>query len=200
MKTEVVLIILMSLVGKALAQDIDLTKRYSFAKTYFGVDLNYFPHVPDSYALNSQGAAAAFERASFLTPAFNIGATHFWGHADFFVSIATSPRKFGTDAVNNSIVLRAITGMRVFPWKLQDHTIRPYLGYKFAPIRFNQEDLDQSPYRKTQVKSLFGLGLAYRSPKMYGYLGYDLIPIHLLKSFCRERFQRNRTFPKVCYL
>jgi len=197
MKAKIVLFILVCLVDKAFAQNIDLAKRYNFAKTYFGLDFNFFPNLPDSYLLNKEGEIAAFERTSFLTPAFNIGATHFWGHADFFVSIATSPRKFGTDAVNNSIGLRAITGMRIFPWKLQNHAIRPYLGYKFAPIRFNQEDLDQTPYRRTQVKSLLGLGLAYRSPKMYAYLGYDFIPNSSTEIFLSRTVSAQSDFPKA---
>lgn len=196
MKAKIVLFLLMSLVGNSFAQNLNLKKRYSFAKTYVGLDVNYLPNLPNSFFLNDLGTISPFERASFLTPAINIGATHFWGHADFFVSITTSPRKFGTDELGNSIDLGAITGMRIFPWKLKDHTVRPYLGYKFAPIRFNQEDIDQSPYRKTQVKSLLGLGLAYRSPKMYTYLGYDLIPNSSTEIFLSRTVSAESNFPK----
>ncbi len=169
------------------AQEINLKKRYSFAKSYIGVDLNYFQSLSPSSFLDAQGQVQSLQRSTFFTPAINIGATHFWGHADFFVSIATAPIPTQKDAVANSIGFRAITGMRVFPLPLQEQTIRPYLSYKFAPIRLNQSNIEGENYRKTQVKSLLGGGIAYQTDKIYAYAAYEFIPnsdtdIHIARN------------------
>ncbi|NJK83990.1 MAG: hypothetical protein HC912_09460 [Saprospiraceae bacterium] len=98
-----------------LAQDINLEKRYSFAKSYFGLDFSYFHNLQESVFLDEQNQLQPLERSNFITPAINIGATHFWGHADFFVSIATSSRTLGRrDELDHSIRFRAIQYVRFF--------------------------------------------------------------------------------------
>ncbi len=159
-----------------LAQDIDLNKRYSFARSYFGLDLNYFGNLGESAFLDGQRQLQPLTRSNFVTPALNMGGTHFWGHADFFVSLATSSVKIGRDAVNNSVRFRAITGMRVFPIALEAQKLRPYVSYKFAPIRLNQENVVGESYRTTRVKSMLGGGVAYYSSRLYAYVGYEWIP------------------------
>jgi len=184
---KILTIILTFLVLEGMAQDIDLKRRYSFAKSYFGVDFSYFYNLQQTSFLNRQNLIQELDRNNFITPAINFGATHFWGHADFFVSVATSSKKIRTDEVDNSIRFRAITGMRIFPLAIIEHTIRPYLSYKFAPIRLNQRDLLGENYKRTQVKSILGAGIAYQTPKVYAYLGYEFIPnsetnIHLSRT------------------
>lgn len=159
-----------------LAQEIDFKKRYAFAKSYVGIDFNYFSNLQNSSFINSQDQIQNLQRTNFFTPSINIGGTHFWGHTDFFVSIATSPIKTQSDEVDNSIGFRAITGLRVFPIAIKENAIRPYFSYKFAPIRLNQANINNEQFRKTQVKSIVGGGVAYQTPKFYAYAGYEFIP------------------------
>lgn len=179
-----------------MGQDLDLKKRYSFAKSYFGIDLNYFYNLQSSSFLNQQNEIQSFERSNFISPAINFGATHFWGHADFFVSIATSSRKAKADELDNSIRFRAITGMRIFPLAIKENTLRPYLSYKFAPIRLNQSNLQGENYRKTEVKSIFGAGIAYQTSKIYTHLGYELIPNNQTSIYLSRSQTATSAFPK----
>ncbi len=158
------------------AQEIDFKKRYSFAKSYIGIDFNYFSNLQNSSFIDNQDQIQILQRSNFLTPSINIGGTHFWGHADFFVSLATSPVKFQSDEVENSIGFRAITGMRIFPIAIKENALRPYFSYKFAPIRLNQKNINNEQFRKTQVRSIVGGGLAYQTSKLYAYAGYEFIP------------------------
>ena len=79
--------------------------------------------------LVDEDVVTPFGRSSFVSPAVNIGATHFWGHADFYVSINTVPIKLGDDVVKNSIHMGTFTGLRVYPWAVgEGHGVKPYLG------------------------------------------------------------------------
>lgn len=151
----------------------DLEKRHSFAKAYFGIDMLFTPDYGSSTFLNAEGQTTSFERSGFLTPAFNFGGTHFWGYADFFVSITTSPLSLGEDAVPHSTRYGAQTGFRIYPFPLRDHQLRPYAGYKFSPIRYRQETPTGEKYQITQTRSAFDLGLGYRRPGLYAYLSYN---------------------------
>ena len=193
---EVFTLILTLWVLDGMGQDLDLKKRYSFAKSYFGAEFNYFYNLQPSSFLNGQNEVQTFERNNFITPAINFGATHFWGHADFFVSIATSSRKTSADKLDNSIRFRAITGMRIFPLAIKENSLRPYLSYKFAPIRINQSNAQGENYRKTQVKSILGAGIAYQMPKIYAYLGYDLIPNNQTSIYLSRNQTTTSSFPK----
>jgi len=193
---KILSIILTFLVLEGMAQDLDLKRRYSFAKSYFGVDFNYFYNLQQTSFLSGQNQIQELNRNNFISPAINFGATHFWGHADFFVSVATSSMKIRPDAVNNSIRFRAITGMRIFPLAIKENTIRPYLSYKFAPIRLNQSNLLGENYRRTQVKSILGAGIAYQAPKVYAYLGYEFIPNNETNIFISRTQTATAAFPK----
>lgn len=176
MKDILILLILINSAMTCIAQDIDFKKRHTFAKSYIGFDFNFFPNLQNSNFINEQNQIQNLQRNNFFSPSINIGGTHFWGHADFFVSLATSPLKTQRDEIENSIGFRAITGMRIFPIALKDNALRPYLSYKFAPIRLNQSNIIDEKYRKTQVKSIIGGGVAYQTAKIYAYAGYEFIP------------------------
>lgn len=178
------------------AQDLNLKRRYSFAKSYFGVDFSYSYNLQPSYYLNEQNQIQELRRNDFFLPAFNFGATHFWGHADFFVSVATSSVKIGSDELSNSIKFRAITGVRIFPLAIKENSIRPYLSYKFAPIRLNQNDLSGENYRRTEVKSILGAGIAYQKPRVYAYLGYEFIPNNETNIYLSRSQTAISSFPK----
>ena len=98
----------------------------------------------------------------------NIGATHFWGHADFYVSINTVPIKLGDDAVKNSIHMGTFTGLRVYPWAVgEGQGVKPYLGYKFSPWRYRQGDTPELSYKTTRIKGMVDAGLGWATS--WGY-------------------------------
>ncbi|HKK88299.1 MAG TPA: hypothetical protein VJ917_05575 [Saprospiraceae bacterium] len=153
----------------------DLNKRHSFATSYFGIDAIVVPQLSNSAFLNQQGQEEVLTRSGYLTPAINIGATHFWGHADFFISISTIPISFTEDQLENNIRMGTMTGMRLYPWAIQNEGLRPYIGYRFAPFRLNQKNLLEENYRRTKVKGMGELGLAWQTGAKYIYLGYHRV-------------------------
>lgn len=179
----------------ASAQHLASENRFSFGKAYFGTEVMVFPSVGSSPYLNETGVQDVFNRSAFFIPAINIGATHFWGYADFFVNIA--PRTIPTSEalVDHSFEFRAMTGFRVYPFPTTDNTVRPYLGYKFAPFRLNQEDLDGQDYRLTRVTSILEFGLTYRTPGIYAYAGYNMIMNQDADIFLSRTRSASSSFP-----
>lgn len=153
----------------------DWERRHKFAKTYFGVSNYISPNLSNGTFLNSNTDVQQFDKNGFLSPAINIGATHFWGYADFYVSINTTYIKFGNDEVDNSYSLGTFTGLRIYPLASTENTIRPYLGYKFSPFRYKQSDLSGQNYKFTQVKSVLDIGLGIQLPNFYFTLEYGRV-------------------------
>ncbi len=187
---------LVLITGKSTAQDFDPEKRYSFAKSYYGLDFSYVFNLSESAFLDGSNQLQSLTRNNFITPSLNIGATHFWGYADFFVSISTPPRKSEEDEIDNSIRFGALTGMRLFPSPIEPGKVRPYVSYKFAPIRLIQNAIGNGNYKRTQVKSIFGAGIAYQTPKVYAYLGYEVIPDNETSIYISRDQTTSSSFPK----
>ncbi|MEL7163009.1 MAG: hypothetical protein AAFN92_19780, partial [Bacteroidota bacterium] len=140
---------------------------------YYGFDLNLVPSFGQSNFLNGTNSFEAFRREAFAQPAINFGATHFWGHADIYVSINTISLGGGEQPVETNTRFGTFTGLRVYPWKTQVGTLRPFLGYKFSPIRYRQETLEGTGFRRTSVRGVVDVGLSYQSKNAYFYFGYN---------------------------
>lgn len=153
----------------------DWERRHKFAKTYFGVSNYISPNLSNGTFLNSNGDIQQFNRNGFLSPAINIGATHFWGYADFYVSINTTDIKFENDEIDNGFRLGTFTGFRIYPLVSEENTIRPYLGYKFSPFGYKQSNLSDQNYKFTQVKSVLDIGLGIQLPNFYFTLEYGKV-------------------------
>ena len=151
----------------------DFKHRYKFAKAYFGLDANFVPGYGGSTFIDAQGDLKTFDRQGFAVPAVNIGATHFWGHADFYVSIATVPLGGKDQPVETKTRFGAFTGLRIYPWKSGVGNVRPYIGYKFSPMRYRQWSLEEGSFQRTSVRGVLDVGLAYQSKGGYFYLGYN---------------------------
>jgi len=194
LKHSIFVLLLLCIHLQSNAQDI--SRQHSFAKSYFGLDFIATPSYGESAFLNENGATETFTRNAFLTPAVNIGATHFWGHADLYVSITTAGIKAKKEAVTNGIDFGVFTGLRVYPWAINDNNFRPYVGYKFSPFRFQQEDIDGAAYRKTDIKSVFEVGVGYRLPNFYFFLGYNNVAASDTEIHLSRTTTTQTTFPK----
>ena len=150
----------------------DWEKRHAFAKAYFGAGAYYMPTLNPGAVLGADGNSLAFEKAAFMTPAINIGATHFWGHADFYVSITTTDITFGENTIENNYRLGTFTGLRLYPYPTEVGRVRPYVGYAFSPYRYKQVNPNGEEFKHTAVKSMYNAGLAYQLPSAYITLEY----------------------------
>ena len=174
----------------------DWEKRHQFAKSYFGVSNYIINSLSNGNYLTSSNQIATFEKSGFISPAVNIGATHFWGHADFYVSINTTDIKFQEDSLDNSYRLGTFTGLRIYPLASKSNNIRPYLGYKFSPFRYRQNNLDGATYKHTSVKSILDVGLGIQLPNFYFTLEYGRVLNPEFETYLSRDVQSADLFPK----
>ena len=173
----------------------DWKKRHQFAKTYFGVSQYIVNDLSPGNYINEDGEIQTFKKNGFVTPSINIGATHFWGHADFYVSISTKDIKFGNDDIENSYRLGTFTGLRVYPLASKVNTIRPYFGYKFSPFRYKQTNSLNQESKRTQVKSVFDIGLGIQLPNFYFTLEYGRLINPSFDTYLSRSVTRRDNFP-----
>ncbi len=171
-------------------------KRFSFAKMYVGADFNYISNYGESQFLNSNNELETFTRNAYVNPSINIGATHFWGFADFYVSIPTTNIQTKANTVKTNTNFGVFTGLRIYPLQLTDYKLRPFVGYKFSPFRYAQANIDEISNKKTGIKSVLDAGFGYRLPNAYFYLGYNYIVNNDLSTYISRTDQINTTVPK----
>lgn len=173
----------------------DWEKRHQFAKTYVGISQFIVHDLSPGKFIDNEGGIGSFEKSGFISPAINIGATHFWGHADLYVSINTTDIKFKKDALENSYRLGTFTGLRIYPLPSRENTIRPYFGYKFSPFRYKQGNILNQEYKRTQVKSVFDLGLGIQLPNFYFTLEYGRVVNPGFDTYLSRTMTNNDKFP-----
>lgn len=157
--------------AKANAQDSvytqqGLSRSTKFAWTTYGADM----------ILSAGGQTATLQsgqmqRADFngqVSPRFTIGGIHFWGHADFYVHFPLNILKGDAVAGLSNIRHRTgiETGARVYPWKLKQTAVRPFVGISFRQMGFSQEKnltAGQEPAKMEKMIMPINLGLSYVS-------------------------------------
>ncbi|MFT5665830.1 MAG: outer membrane protein W [Vicingaceae bacterium] len=166
----------------AFSQEKKQRDPYQFAHTYFGIETEFLPQSATFTTLNSGGTFDTKKLPSFGSARFVVGGTHFWDHADFYISIPVL--EF---ALNNSkdasISNGVLTGFRYFPLKIKPNAIRPFIGTGFGGTDFSAKGSEgEGPtdnnrqwyfegglsYRYKGSK-LFDLGVRYFNNKSYNY-------------------------------
>jgi hypothetical protein len=104
--------------------------RHRFAQTHFGILQRYFPGTSGS--LSFPGGLME-PLADLHETRLIIGGMHFWGHADFLLTIPVyrSRREGYASGVE--------TAFRYFPWRVRDQVVRPFAG-----VALSSSDLEKA--------------------------------------------------------
>lgn len=135
--------------------------RYQFAHTYFGLETELLPQENEFTTLDSYGNLKTNPLPFSSSTRFIIGGTHFWSHADFYVSIpllefALSKSK---DAkISNGV----LTGFKYFPFKLKANSVRPFVGVGFGGAPFQQKAFNGEGSVKNNRQWYYEGGLTFR--------------------------------------
>ena len=98
--------------------------RFSFAQLHVGFDIL---SIPKSGRIPTDDGNH-FHHNETMAPRVTIGGTHFWGHADFYVSfpITNQGQTYGQNEVFYSPGIE--TGAKFYPYRLEYYKIRPFIG------------------------------------------------------------------------
>jgi len=138
--------------------------RYHFAASYLGLEGEIIQESNSFKSLNSQNQINNTDLPSTLTPRVLIGATHFWGHADFYISIPLSNLKISGNR-HASISNQVFTGFRFLPIKSQADHFSPYLGIGFNSKNYQQEGANGNSPLYSNWQWYPEIGLSYRTKK-----------------------------------
>jgi len=151
-------------------------KRFRFAQTTIGGDLRFTPAIGNSSYYDNEGSQQSYEVGNAAWGRFVISGWHFWGHVDFYFGlplIKATESVFG-EAGNSFYNNGVETGVKLYPSKLKDGKIRPFLGVSFNNTVFWQEQDNvkhQNLARNTwplqagatyvRKKNIFDIGLTF---------------------------------------
>ncbi|NOG56557.1 MAG: hypothetical protein HND54_02355 [Bacteroidetes bacterium] len=155
MKKSFIVLLLLSQLSSFCQND-----RYRFAESFFGFESEFVSEKNSFSYYDSQNQIQRGRIASSITPRILIGGTHFWGHADFYISIPLSTIKINGNK-NLSSTNGVFTGFRVLPWKLKDKGFRPYFGAGFNSKKI---ELNNGPtYTNWQWYYEWGLNFRHKN-------------------------------------
>jgi hypothetical protein len=107
--------------------------RHRFAQLNLGFDVKGFSKLgSESFFYNDFGDLESFELNDFYQSRIIIGGTHFWGHADFLIAIPIIESK------GNEFSSGVETTFRYYPWRIENHKIRPFVGLSVMNSNFKQ--------------------------------------------------------------
>jgi hypothetical protein len=155
--------------------------RHRFAQLNLGIDQRYFSGPKTSITvINTNGNLEKGNLADLNETRLIVGGTHFWGHADFFIAIPVfSPSKSG---FKTSVE----TGVKVFPWRIKNKTLRPYLGVSWMPSSFEQGE----GIRMSRSKYPITGGLVYNYKQHLFEVGGGFIPNHHFNYYISKTNQQ----------
>lgn len=164
--------------------------RYRFAETYVGFETELVTE-HNSFIYQKDGISHTEKLPSQITPRILIGGTHFWRHADFYISIPLTNIQFG-GSKNISLTNDVYTGFRYLPFTLEDKTVRPYVG-----VGFNSKGLKlkNGPYY-TNWQWFYEGGFNYRkNNKIFGFEMRYIPKSDFYNAYSRTKFQNTKTNP-----
>lgn len=109
--------------------------RHRFAQLNLGTEFRTFPgNGTFTTTTDVDGNLSVSELETMHQALLTIGGTHFWGHADFYVSFPVfSSSKTG-------YYPGVETGFRCYPWAITDRKLRPFAGFAWTPSNYRQEN------------------------------------------------------------
>src|SRR5690625_693483 len=112
--------------------------RYNFAEMYIGMDLLGTPSAGETfYRPNTNTDVRSYPIGSRIHPRILIGGTHFWGHADFFVNLPITAFRQSQE-LETRYSPGVETGGLIYPWRLQENALSPYVGASWSMINYRQ--------------------------------------------------------------
>lgn len=108
--------------------------RHRFAQLNLGMGSKYFlAGRAEMFHLEPDGSTTSYNPGEQADLRFIIGGTHFWGHADFYISIPV------WDISRSGFAANVETGAKYYPWRIQHKRLSPYIGSALLPVVIYQE-------------------------------------------------------------
>ncbi|MGH7720133.1 MAG: hypothetical protein ACREON_14990 [Gemmatimonadaceae bacterium] len=147
-------------------------ERDPFATTTLGIEVSAFTALASRWSLpSSNGEFERLETPGLGQQDLYLGALHFFGHADFFVSFPLWSRSRSVyDNRSLSLDYSVAAGVKLYPVALRPGTLRPYLSSALTTRALEVTDggsVDANVGRLSQVVVPVGAGVTWRSSRAF---------------------------------
>jgi len=118
---------------------IEKQTRHRFAQMNMGLDIQTNFGGKTTF-INQAGNLESLDFPSSYTPRFIIGGTHFWGHADFYVTIPLFSPTMKDQNQDIFFTSGAETVFKYYPWRIEHKKFRPFIGLSLSSYFFSQDN------------------------------------------------------------
>jgi len=118
---------------------IEKQSRHRFAQLNLGGGIQMSSGGHTSY-IDQNGNSQKLSLKNTYSPTFIIGGTHFWGHADFAITVPLFAQTVSENNQNLQYLRGVETAFKFYPWRITKKKIRPYLGVSLAPFYYEQNN------------------------------------------------------------
>lgn len=134
-------LLLFFLLGSALSAQVYTEKqtRHRFAQLNLGVAYQTNAKGSTRY-LGDQGGIETMDLGPLHNARFLIGGTHFWGHADFYISIPLLGSAWQENGQEIFYTSGVETAFKFYPWRIEHRRWRPFLGVALASFYYRQNN------------------------------------------------------------
>lgn len=179
---------------------IDGNKRYSFAQTVVGLDFEYTPNLGKSAYLNESGGLSNYNFGEKFSPRFTISGLHFWGHAEFYVTIPLANIKMDDNGeINSSYSNSTETGLRIYPWRIEHHKLRPFVGLSMNPTHFRQSIGSKQGTFKMKTRTPLQAGLTFNHKGSLLEFGFSYYPRNKYHYYIDRNIQTTVETPQYAF-
>ena len=141
-------------------QEDSLNKKVGFTQTSIGLSLQTINGGNSSYIEND--IHKDFNFYTQIIPTIYIGGMYLWGHVEMYFNtplINLIPHK--THNLTYTFKQTDDLGIKIYPWKLKQNSIKPYFGFAISEISYQQSlnsiELSGVDYQKIGIPILFGI-------------------------------------------
>ncbi len=154
-------------------------ERFSFAQTYLGIGQMSFSEDIETSVLRNGELEEVSLRPNSETR-LTIGALHFWGFADAYVSFPIrSETKEGDLSISYTHGIE--TGFRFYPIPISLWWVSPFVGIAWNPLNYLQSDDGEKGAEITKNRTSWNYGLVWATPIGMLEAGVQKINAHRLK-------------------
>ncbi len=161
--------------------------RHRFAQMHIGMEMKTFSIQGQNQSLSLNGE---WTESRFTGPAeakIIMGGTHFWGHADFYISFPVF--RIGNKQFTSGVE----TAARIFPWAIKKDKIRPFAGFGHLPVRFKQGGGANAIRQKLFITT----GLSYQKGNHLIDLNVSYLTGPSLEYYYATNYKTNTQLPPI---
>ena len=118
---------------------VEKQTRHRFAQLNLGMDIQSSFGGNFSY-INIDDDIISSNLPNSYTPRIVIGATHFWGHADFYIAIPIYNSVYRNDGQSVLTLSGVETVFKYYPWRIKHNKLRPFVGLALSPFYYEQKN------------------------------------------------------------